>query len=162
MGMALVRVLIIVAAFLLASMVTGYVVYGALLLYPTGGAGQDAQTAGFTFGLFVAMLVAFFAAMPAAVVIALGEFKSWRMWWYYAIAGSVIGLTLGIMFSLPHWFPWLGLGFGPFAGAIYWAIAGRKAGMTEQTPRLAIVVVMLIVALFFMVSTWGQIMSTFF
>lgn len=162
MGLALVRVLIIVAAFLLASLVTGYVVYGALFLYPTGGAGQDAQTAGFTFGLFVAMFVAFFAAMPAALVIALGEYKSWRMWWYYAIAGSAIGVTLGAMFSPPDWFPWLGLGFGPFAGAIYWAIAGRNAGLNDQTPRLVIVVILLLIAVIFMAGTWSSILSSFF
>lgn len=162
MVVTLIRILIIIVAFLLASLVTGYVVYGALYLFPTGGVGQDAQTAGFTFGLFIAMFVAMFAAMPASCIIALGEFKSWRMWWYYAIAGSAIGLLLGTMFSPPDWFPWLGLGFGPVAGALYWAIAGRNAGLVERTPRFVIVAIMLVLALLFMLGSWGSIVNAFF
>jgi hypothetical protein len=162
MTSALVRILMIVAGFLLASLVTGYVVYGALLLFPTGGAGQDAGTSGFSFGLFITMMVAYFAALPASLVIALGEFKSWRMWWYYSIAGSLIGLGLGWMFSPPHWFPWLGLGFGPIAGLIYWGIAGRKAGLDEQMPRYSIVVIFLLIAVLFLIGTWSSILSAFF
>jgi hypothetical protein len=162
MGLALVRVLIIVAGFLLASLVTGYVVYGVLLLNPSDAMSRDAASSGITFGLMVTLFVALFAAMPASLVIALGEYKSWRMWWYYAIAGSLIGLALGSMFTPPDWFPWLGLGFGPFAGCIYWAIAGRKAGLDTQTPRMAIVVVFLIIAVLFMAGTWGSVMSAFF
>lgn len=162
MTSTLVRILMITAGFLLASLMTGYVVYAALLLFPTGGAGQDASASGFTFGLFVAMFVAYFAALPASLVIALGELKSWRMWWYYAIAGSLIGLGLGWMFSPPSWFPWLGVGFGPVSGLIYWGIAGRKAGLTEQLHRLSIVVIFLIAAVLFAIGTWGSIVSAFF
>jgi hypothetical protein len=152
----------IIAGFLLASLVTGYVVYAALLLFPTGGAGQDAVSGGPTFGLFISMFVAYFAALPASLVIAAGEFKAWRMRWYYAIAGSLIGLVLGWMFSPPSWFPWLGLGFGTVSGLIYWAIAGRKAGLAEQMPRYGIVVILLLIAVLFLVSTWGSIVTAFF
>jgi hypothetical protein len=162
MTSTLVRILMIIAGFLVAALVTGYVVYGALLLFPTGGAGQDASASGITFGLFVAMFVAYFAALPASLVIAAGEFKSWRMWWYYAIAGSLIGLGLGWMFSPPPWFPWLGLGFGPVSGLIYWAMAGRKAGLAEQMSRYSIVVILLLIAAVFLIGTWGSIVSTFF
>jgi hypothetical protein len=162
MTRTLVRVLLIIAGHLLASLVTGYVVYSALLLSPTGGIGQDATAGGIAFGLMVTMFVAYFAALPASLVIAAAELKSLRMWWYYAVAGSLIGLGLGWMFSPPPWFPWLGLGFGPVAGLIYWAIAGRKAGLSEPYLRYSIVAIFLLVGVVITISTWGSIVLAFF
>jgi hypothetical protein len=162
MTTTLVRILTIIFAYLLASLVSGYVVYAALLIFPTGHGSQDAAAGGFSFGLFISLMVVYFAALPALLVIALAEWRRWTMWWYFSVAGSVIGALLGWTFSPPPWFPWLGLGFGPVAGLIYWAIAGRKTGFAERYNRFSIIVVLLLIAVVFIVSTWGAVFQAFF
>lgn len=159
---ALLRTASIIAAYLLASLAAGYAVHVALLAEPTGHLGQDATAGGLTFGLMVTVFVIIFASVPASLVISLGEFKSWRMWWYYAIAGSLIGLGLGAMFAPPSWFPWLGLGFGPVSGLIYWGIAGRKAGLEDQNPRLVIALIFLVIALISLIFGWSAYFGSIF
>jgi hypothetical protein len=144
---ALIRLIKILLAYGLASLAAGYAVHISMLLSPADAANREASTAGVTFGLMVTMFVAIFAAMPAALVVSLGEFRSWRMWWYYAIAGSFIGATLGKMFGPPEWFVWLGLGFGPVSGLIYWLIAGRNAGLQNPLFRNGIAVILLLIAI---------------
>jgi hypothetical protein len=158
----IIRILLIIAAYAVASLATGYVVYGSLLLYPTGGIGLDAKANDWGFGLMVAAFVAYFAIAPAAMVVAAGEFKSWRMGWYYALAGMVIGFGLGSKFSPPDWFAWLGLGFGPCAGLIFWGIAGRKAGFLNGTPRLVVSLFFLAVAITLFFITWAGEIGTRF
>ncbi len=148
---ALVHTVKIFLAYALAALAAGYAVDVALLIVPSGGHGQDAGAGGITFGLMITFFVAIFAALPASLVVAAGEFKAWRMWWYYALAGALIGIALGRMFSPPPWFPWMGAGFGPVSGLIYWAIAGRYAGLADTRHRnlLAAMFLCLTVALCF-------------
>jgi hypothetical protein len=162
MTSALLRTVSIIVAYLLASLAAGYAVHLALLTEPTGNLGQDATAGGMTFGLMVTVFVIIFASVPASLVVSLGEFKSWRMWWYYAIAGSLIGLALGTMFAPPTWFPWLGLGFGPVSGLIYWAIAGRNAGLEDQNPRLVIALIFFVIALISLVFGWSAYFGAIF
>ncbi len=152
---ALIRFAIIILAYGLASLAAGYAVYIALLIAPADGLGKDAYQSGITFGLVIAMFVAMFAALPASAVVAVGEFRSWRMWWYYAIAGAVIGAVLGNMFMPPLWFPWLGLGFGPVSGLIYWGIAGRNAGLVDRNPRLAVALAFSVFAFLSLIFGWS-------
>jgi hypothetical protein len=152
----------LVFAYLLASLATGIVVYISLLMFPSGGMGQDAKSGGIGFAFMVSVLVAYFAAAPAALTIAVGEFNLWRMPWYYAIAGSAIGFLLGTMFAPPEWFPWLGLGFGVVAGLIYWVVAGRKAGPAENTARRVVVGIFGLVAAVFLYATWASMFGVFF
>ncbi len=149
------RILVILFGYILASAATGFIVYAALRLFPSGGFGQDASRNGFIFSYMVTLFVMYFAAVPASLVIAWGEFRAWRMWWYYAIAGSLIGLGLGYGFSPPWWFPWLGLSIGPISGLIYWGIAGRKAGLAEAYPRNAIVATFIAIAVIIAFLSWG-------
>jgi hypothetical protein len=162
MANALLRLAYILLAYFLASLAAGYAVYGALLIAPSDGPGQEASNAGMTFGLMVTLFVAIFASVPASLVIALGEFKTWRMWWYYAIAGALIGFGLGTMFAPPDWFPMLGLCFGPVSGLIFWGIAGRQAGLAAQNPRVAVAVVFLIFALISLIYGWSAYFGTIF
>jgi hypothetical protein len=127
----------IVIAYLLAAVVTGYVV-DVSLLADSSATADGARKDLLSYGLFITFLVAYFAAAPAAATIALGEYFSIRRWWYYALAGSAIGLGLGSMFKPPEYFPWLGLGFGPVSGFIYWTAAGRKAGPANDRSRLVV------------------------
>jgi hypothetical protein len=157
---ALLRFIKILVAYGLAALAAGYAVYLALLIFPSATFGHDATAAGFTYGLMVTMFVSIFAALPAALVVSLGEFRSWRMWWYYAIAGSAIGATLGKMFAPPEWFLWLGLGFGPVSGLVYWVVAGRSAGMENATLRNGLAAIFLIITIvqsFWLGSTYFKV-----
>jgi hypothetical protein len=136
-GTVLLRLLRIVAAYLLSALVTGFFVWGSLYFDTSNGA--YARDAGHvTFGFFIAYMVALFAALPAFATITLGEFRAWRMWWYYSAAGSLIGLALGSIFQPPAFFPYLGATLGIGSGAIYWALAGRLAGLDDKTAGLAL------------------------
>lgn len=98
---------------------------------------------------FVALFVAYFAFLPAAVAIGIGEILGARDWLYYAIAGGVAGAAVVALF----WFyvpPSMDLepgaaaprdplvenpyvlftliGSGLLGGIAYWAVAGRLAG----------------------------------
>jgi hypothetical protein len=162
MANVLLRFAYILLAYGLSALAAGYAVYIALLIIPHGSSGYDAQTGGIAFGLVITMFVAIFAVAPASLVIAVCEFKSWRDWWYYAIAGAVIGLILGKVFSPPHWFAWLGLAFGPVSGLIYWGIVGRTAGLAIANQRLVIAGVFAIVTVLSSVITWAAFLGRMF
>jgi hypothetical protein len=152
---ALLHIMKILLAYALAALAAGYAVDAALLVVPSGGVGQDAGAGGITFGLMVTFFVGLFAALPASLVVSIGEYKSWRMWWYYAIAGALIGYVLGKLFSPPLWFPWFGLGFGPVSGLVFWAIAGRSAGHPEKGARNLIAALFLCLAVILLLSSWS-------
>jgi hypothetical protein len=143
----------IAIAYLLAAVVTGYVV-DASLLADSGATADGARKDFLGYGLFISFFVTYFAAAPAAATIALGEYFSIRRWWYYALAGSAIGFGLGSMFKPPEFFPWLGLGFGPISGLIYWAVAGRKAGLADHRSRLLVAGFFAALAIFLLGYAW--------
>jgi energy-coupling factor transporter transmembrane protein EcfT len=76
----------------------------------------------------VTMLIALYAALPAAIVVLIGEVCVVRRKLYYAIAGCGIGAALPILVNMNALIP-VGLLFGPVAGLIYWYVAGRKASL---------------------------------
>jgi hypothetical protein len=143
----------IVIAYLLAAVVTGYVV-DVSLLADSGAAADGARKDLLGYGLFISFFVTYFAAAPASATVALGEYFSIRHWWYYALAGSAIGFGLGSMFKPPEFFPWLGLGFGPISGLIYWAVAGRKAGLADHRSRLVVAGLFVALAIFLLGYAW--------
>jgi hypothetical protein len=138
----------ILFAYALSAFVTGYVVWASLFWDDK----VDASMRDPTSGLFIAFLVAWFAAVPSGLAVLLGEAKRWRMPWYYSAAGSLIGLALGTLFNSIWFFPWLGLGFGVGSGAIYWTIAGRRAGAEHVGERrvtlIAVGLVVVVAAVF--------------
>ena len=149
------RFLFIFLAYALAASVTGYAV-DLSLLWGGGGMADDARMGFWGFAIVITSFTAYFAASPAALTIALGEYFNLRMWTYYAIAGAAIGLGLGYLFvTTQSYFPWLGLSFGPVAGLIYWAIAGRNAGVAEAKATRIIVGVMALICLIIFWQTWG-------
>jgi hypothetical protein len=94
---------------------------------------------------FVALFVAYFAFVPALLVILLGEFLPRRDWLFYAIAGAVVSvLVIGYVrgvgdaaFSASRdpFFVMAMLGGGMVGGIAYWVVAGRRAGVWRD--RLA-------------------------
>jgi hypothetical protein len=83
---------------------------------------------------FIALMIAAYAAAPSLAAILLGEFKPVRSVRYYVVAGTIIGtgLPLVLMGRSDAFLPIVGLCFGPVAGAIYWWIAGRRAGVWKR------------------------------
>jgi hypothetical protein len=150
---------IILASYLLAAIVTGYVV-DISLLFDHSFMGESAQNGLLLFGVSVSAFVFYFAAWPASFSVAVGEYFSIRSWWYYALSGATIGLGLGIMFNPPEFFPWLGLGFGPVSGLIFWAGAGRRAGLEDTRLRIGVACAFAAVAVLLLGFTWASWFGT--
>ncbi|UVK39707.1 hypothetical protein LHFGNBLO_001106 [Mesorhizobium sp. AR10] len=86
---------------------------------------------------FVALFVAYFAFMPAAIVIIVSEIFSRRDWLFYALAGAVVAAVfLGFVhqtadanFDVTDTSAVLAVvGCGMVGGIFYWLSAGRWAG----------------------------------
>lgn len=135
------RLLLIVAASLLASFAAGAVLVAAVLLPEWSDLPLEASPGGrlATVVTFGAIFLSGFALLPALVLIALGESLSIRSLLFYALGGALIAALL--YFRLRGWdtLPLRVNGFarreleimaasGIVAGFTYWAIAGRRAG----------------------------------
>ncbi|MBZ9737845.1 MULTISPECIES: hypothetical protein [unclassified Mesorhizobium] len=108
---------------------------------------HPAATASLYFSIpFVALFVAYFAFMPAAVVILIAEILGRRDWLFYALAGAVVaGVFLGLVdnlrdspFAVTEATAIMAvIGGGMVGGIFYWLSAGRWAGSwwkTEKAP----------------------------
>ena len=82
-------------------------------------------------GIFalITMLIGIYAALPAAVAVAIGELRPIRSRLYYMVVGSLIGTGLPIYVQIESWFIAIGFLFGFVAGLIYWRVAGCMAGV---------------------------------
>ncbi|MDQ2635064.1 MAG: hypothetical protein M3Y78_15195 [Pseudomonadota bacterium] len=96
-------------------------------------------TGSFFFSIpFVALFVAYFAFIPSAFAIVIGEVAGKRDWLFYALAGAVVALfVLGFSRSGEGTafaeiadlnFALALIGAGMCGGIGYWAVAGRSAG----------------------------------
>ncbi|ESY78439.1 hypothetical protein NKI77_20080 [Mesorhizobium opportunistum] len=104
---------------------------------------HPAATASLYFSIpFVALFVAYFAFMPAAVVVLVAEILGRRDWLFYALAGAVVAAVfLGIVDHIGDTtFAVTGtsaimavIGSGMVGGIFYWLAAGRWAGSWWQT-----------------------------
>lgn len=103
---------------------------------------QPAAQASLWFSVpFVALFVAYFAFMPAAVAILVSEILGRRDWLFYALAGAVVAAVfLGVAhqtsdanFEITD--PRVAaavIGCGMVGGIFYWLSAGRSAGSWRQ------------------------------
>jgi hypothetical protein len=90
---------------------------------------------------FVALFVAYFAFMPAAIVILVSEILGRRDWLFYALAGAVVAVvflsfayqTTDANFEVtdPRAVAAV-VGCGMTGGIFYWLSAGRWAGTWRQ------------------------------
>jgi len=89
--------------------------------------------------------VAVLALLPTIPLIVYSERRGMRSFWFYAIAGALIGpvsfllLTraLAHSFVFPGWETCLLTAFsGLFGGLIYWLMAGRSAGIRPTRATL--------------------------
>ncbi len=90
---------------------------------------------------FVALFVAYFAFIPAAIVILISEILSRRDWLFYALAGGIVAAAfLGFVHQNPDFnFDVTEpraiaavIGSGMVGGIAYWLSAGRWAGSWWQ------------------------------
>ena len=106
---------------------------------------QPAATASLFFSIpFVALFVAYFAFMPAAVAILVSEILGRRDWLFYALAGAVVAAvflgfahqTADANFEItdPRVIAAV-IGSGMVGGIFYWLSAGRSAGSWRQAGR---------------------------
>lgn len=91
---------------------------------------------------------------PSLLAIVYSEHRRMRSFWFYAYGGAMIGLlscalylavltladpaqappALGYFFAFPGWGMWLLSAFSGFSGGIvYWLLAGRNAGLQRAT-----------------------------
>ena len=144
----LVRFAAILAGYVVASLAASAflnVLFLAHLGY-TPANPEPTATASLYFSVpFVALFVAYFAFMPATVVILIGEVLNRRDWLFYALAGAVVaGIFLGfvhrtadINFDVTETNARLAvLGSGMVGGIFYWLFAGRWAGSWRREPLL--------------------------
>ncbi|MBZ9796975.1 hypothetical protein [Mesorhizobium sp. ES1-4] len=109
---------------------------------------HPAATASLYFSIpFVALFVAYFGFMPAAVVILIAEILGRRDWLFYALAGAVVaGVFLGLVDHAgdsPFAVTGTGaimavIGGGMVGGIFYWLSAGRWAGSWWQDGKASI------------------------
>lgn len=108
---------------------------------------QPAAQASLWFSIpFVALFVAYFAFMPAAVAILVSEILGRRDWLFYALAGAVVAAVfLGFAYQTadanfeitdPRVAAAV-IGCGMVGGIFYWLSAGRSAGSWRQAGRSA-------------------------
>ncbi|RUW99364.1 MAG: hypothetical protein EOS71_27350 [Mesorhizobium sp.] len=107
---------------------------------------HPAATASLYFSIpFVALFVAYFGFMPAAVVILIAEILGRRDWLFYALAGALVaGVFLGLVdnvresaFAVTETSAIMAvIGGGMVGGIFYWLSAGRWAGSwwVEKAP----------------------------
>ncbi len=103
---------------------------------------QPAATASLYFSIpFVALFVAYFAFMPAAVAILVSEILGRRDWLFYALAGAVVAAvflgfahqTADANFEITDLRVVAAvIGSGMVGGIFYWLSAGRSAGSWRQ------------------------------
>lgn len=92
---------------------------------------------------FFALFVAYFAFVPAVVVMLLAELLGKRDWLFYALAGGFVALVFigfayqsgegGFAYRDPL-LPVSILGSGLVGGIVYWFVTGRFAGVLRDTP----------------------------
>jgi hypothetical protein len=93
---------------------------------------------------FVALFVAYFAFIPSAFAILVGELFAKRDWLFYALAGGVIAaIVIGFIRGAAEAgneaitdlnFALALIGGGMFGGIAYWLVAGRTAGSWRGRP----------------------------
>ena len=139
----IVRLLLILIGFI-ASMLAASLFINVLLFGGFRQAGVEQEL--LQLGLFVsipmlASFIGYFALVPTALVILVGEYTAKRDWLYYAVGGIIAGIAALFWsgFGLIDNEPDIGLSAvaaaaGAVGGFAYWLVAGRSAGRAGSKP----------------------------
>ena len=82
---------------------------------------------------FACLIIGMFAAIPSAVLVLIAEFLKIRSPFYYVTIAVVAGVIFARVLINQTWMLFVGAGLGVVCGAIYWMIAGRKAGILKHS-----------------------------
>jgi hypothetical protein len=142
------RIFVILFGLLVASLVAGAILVGAVLLpalsdFADGPIDPNVLNIVLGFGFIFA---SGFALLPALIVVLITEAFYVRSALVYAVGGGVVGLAcyLGVVPFDPDTMRFDGIvrrhleimtGAGIVAGVVYWLIAGRKAGAWRGSPE---------------------------
>src|SRR3954469_25664507 len=142
------RIFVILFGLLVASLVAGAILVGAVLLpalsdFADGPIDPSVLNILLGFGF---IFVSGFALLPALLVVLVTEAFYVRGALAYAVGGGVVGLAcyLGLVPFDPATLRFEGIvrrhleimtGAGIVAGLVYWMIAGRNAGAWREPPR---------------------------
>ena len=162
-ALILVRLAAILAGYACAALAASAVLHAAWI----GAAGFEPEQApwlvvgSIAFSVpFVALFIAYFAFVPAALTIGVAEFVGWRDWLTYALAGGLIAaVVVSIFWRSGSWDMRIDgagmplaeggrlddpqvlvalLAAGLVGGIVYWMVAGRGAGSWRRAPRARI------------------------
>ena len=136
MGMLLRILVLIPLGYIAACLAAGFFVLIAVI--GIGADGSYLTTYPGETLLLAAALAAWagaFACVPAALTILLAEAFGWRSVLFYVAFGGAIGIGFALAFHAPDTAlppgggPQLYLAAGIIGGAVYWLVAGRRAGL---------------------------------
>ena len=133
------KLLKILLAYSLCTLFSGFFValyyfYPELLKVPRSDTFGEQAFLGY---FFISMMIAEFAALPALLAVTVAEYRAIRTKPYYMAVATLIGASLPFIFfgifgggREPYMgLIIVGIILGPFAGMIYWFIAGKSAGL---------------------------------
>jgi hypothetical protein len=142
----LARILVVIFAFLVASLAAAVVVTLGFLLPELSDLAAVAASQG-SLGIVIGLSAAFislYSLLPAMLVLALAEGFRWRSVLFYAVAGGALSVlsVFGIE-AVSHAAPSDAIraeleviaAAGIAAGLAYWALAGRNAGRWRDGRR---------------------------
>ena len=114
----------------IAGCVAAAVLLVLLLYMPHPGAMRLSDPSTLTRLVFLTLLIANAAFLPAIIAIAIAEVTGWRGWLYHALAGGAAAAFIVLMQAPadPDEQAALLIATGIIAGWVYWLIAGRSAG----------------------------------
>ncbi len=134
-------IIVIPVGFIAACIAAAMIIMVAAGAEPNPGeSGGDFAAKLLVISLVAAMLVGAVAGIPSLIVIVLAEAFGWRSLILHLVVGAGIGFVAflaGIGGEPPATDGELQLGAaaGAVAGFVYWAIAGRRAGIARQKPQ---------------------------
>ena len=136
------RILVILVAFVAASVVSACVITLAILLEWEQSLAMTGSSAGWLLVAFFGLILSAKTLLPAALVIALAEALALRSPLFYAALGGAGLVALYYALGLADRGPGGGIpagsdleimaGAGIAGGFVYWAIAGRTAGAWKE------------------------------
>jgi hypothetical protein len=140
------RIIVILVAFLLASLAAAIVVVGAVMFpqWSDVDIGLDDSTRNVIVA-FGFIFVSGFALLPAMIMALITEAFAVRSLVFYALGGAIIGAAcyLSLVPFDPSTWAFHGIdrrelevmsGAGIVAGFVYWFVAGRNAGLWRRLP----------------------------
>ncbi len=140
---ALKRFLVVVVAYVLTAFVGA--LGGSFFIQISSNSGDVGMAFVAVLG-FAGIFIGIFATIPSVIMIMIAEYFRVRTVWYYVAIAVIAGLLLSRFFSTDWWMALAGVAMGVISGSVYWAIAGRKAGIlkTPETVRAQIQLLLLL------------------